>query len=780
MIVILLLLLPGGLYTAPLQGKHPIGDVRDKGAQKTAVNFAKRALQGYDMRVWISNQMTMGLEAWDCGVAGSCIPEDPPYGLEYPAGSGIEHLYGGGPAIAGKVDGVRRVSEGYNLNNRNKDILPDPNHPLRERIWRTSVADSASEPNRRGCDDDGDGLIDEDDLDGLDNDGDWDPAVDDVGGDGIPDQLEVGCRGGFDATANPDPNFDNYDLATPDFCRPDAVGNFRRKDDRDLYTEKNGIPDHGEPDVDEDYAAISDNDLYCSAGDNNAVTGGHVPMGIRVIQKSYAWASRELSTILPFDYYFVNTSGKTITDVYVGFFIDMDIGPANTDGYNSRNYTCYIDSLATAYIHNPVDRGATPLGITILGTSKPLTELNFIYQWFNFTDRNIPNQDDSTLYSYMSGEPYGSNLVATCDSPNNPSDVWFMLSFGPFEEFPAGDTLKISIALVGGEGVEEGPNNLVGNAQTAVKLLKRGFVNPVIPPSPSLKYTEGSQSVMLEWGAAAGPIDPLRTWDDSNKLAQSYPPDHWRRINPPCGPGLAAVGCSGGHDCDSAGSVPGGRTFEGYRLYRSEDPGDAPELKSFSMVKQFDIEDGLDFDIGLDSVYLDSNLVRGKRYWYSVTSFGIPDITVVERAAAGGGIIRDTLYSPGAESPIVENLVKVDLSFAASDGPDRVLVVPNPYRVDADYTFENGGWEGRGRDWNETKRMVKFIHLPRKCTIRIFSLTGDQIATIGYAAPFEQPDRGEVEWDLLSESNRALASGIYVYTVESEFGRQIGKFVLIR
>jgi len=75
---------------------------------------------------------------------------------------------------------------------------------------------------------------------------------------------------------------------------------------------------------------------------------------------------------------------------------------------------------------------------------------------------------------------------------------------------------------------------------------------------------------------------------------------------------------------------------------------------------------------------------------------------------------------------------------------------------------------------------VKFIHLPRKCTIRVFSLTGDQIATLDYEAPAGQPDLGELEWNLLSESNRALASGVYVYTVESAFGRQVGKFVLIR
>src|SRR3990172_803791 len=433
-----------------------------RSASKVLVNYAKRALQGFDLRVWISNQMTMGQQAWD----GLIQNQNPPYGMEYPAGSGIEHVYGAGPWIGGIVDGTRRGSEGDKGDNAAKFIRPDPRHPLRELIWKTSVGDSLKgEPNRRGCDDDGDGLIDEDDLDGVDNDGDWVLATDDVGSDGIADINEVGCRGGYDAATNPDPAFDNYNRTATDFCHPDANGNYRKKDDPDAYTEKNGIPDHGEPHVDEDYAAISDNDLYCSARDDNYVTGGHFPMGIKVIQKSYAWARKELNAIIPFDYYFINTSRNTITDVYVGFFIDMDIGPVSIGGYNERNYTCYIDSLMTAYIHNPVDRGATPLGITVLGTSKPLSELNFIYQWFNFTNRNIPNQDDSTLYSYMSGEPYADNLVATCDSPNNPSDVWFLLSFGPFEQFPPGDTLKISIALVGGEGVDEGPNNLKDNAE---------------------------------------------------------------------------------------------------------------------------------------------------------------------------------------------------------------------------------------------------------------------------------------------------------------------------
>jgi hypothetical protein len=744
---------------------------------KTAVTYAKRAIQGFDMRVWISNQMTMGQEAWD----GNYQTQNPPYGLEYPAGSGVEHVFGAGPWIGGIVDGTRRVSEGYNGDNAAKYIRPDPQHPLRELIWRTSVRDSLTEPNRRGCDDDGDGLIDEDDLDGLDNDGDWDVATDDVGSDGIEDMNEVGCRGGYDATTNPDPFFDNYERSRTDFCRPDNNGNFRRKDDPDAYTEKNGIPDHGEPNVDEDYAAISDNDLYCSARDDNDVPGGHFPMGIKVIQKSYAWSGNFANAVLPFDYSFINTSTRAISEVYVGFFADLDVGPVSAGNYWQRNYSCYFDTLRTAYIHNPIDRGATPLGITVLGTPKPLTELDYIYQWFNFTTNPSPGTVDSVLYSWMKGEPFPTQLVATCESPTNPSDTRFLFSFGPFETIQPGDTLNISIALVGGEGVESGPNNLKENAEKAIKLFKRGYVPPIVPPSPSLQVTEGFQRVRLEWGGSVGPIDPRETWDDSNKLAEAYPPDDWRRINPPCDLGGGAAGCSGGHTCDSTGYLPGGRTFEGYRLYRSEDPGLEPERSSFTLIKQYDIiGDGYGFDVGLDSVFIDSNLVRGKRYWYSVTSFGIPDIAIVERPSTSGGIVKDTLFSESPESDFIENRVRVDLSFSASDELDKVLVVPNPYRVDFDYTYENGGWEGRGRDWDETKRLVKFIHLPRRCTIRVFSLAGDQITTLEYDAPESQPDKGELEWNLLSESNRALASGVYVYTVESEFGRQVGKFVLIR
>jgi len=57
------------LAVSPEAGAGVRGDRATAGGpqsvSKVAVNYAKRALQGFDLRVWISNQMTMGQQAWD-------------------------------------------------------------------------------------------------------------------------------------------------------------------------------------------------------------------------------------------------------------------------------------------------------------------------------------------------------------------------------------------------------------------------------------------------------------------------------------------------------------------------------------------------------------------------------------------------------------------------------------------------------------------------------------------------------------------------------------------
>ena len=108
--LLLAVLIVAGSCTLRAQNKTgPAGVFRP---QKTAVTWAKHAHQGFSMRLWLSNQMEMGRQAWNDG--GIVPPEpcsDQGIGLEYPAGSCIEHLFGAGPWIAGIVDGTRTVSE---------------------------------------------------------------------------------------------------------------------------------------------------------------------------------------------------------------------------------------------------------------------------------------------------------------------------------------------------------------------------------------------------------------------------------------------------------------------------------------------------------------------------------------------------------------------------------------------------------------------------------------------------------------------------------------------
>ncbi len=780
------------------------------GLRKTAapVSWSKKYRQGFSMKMWLNNQAVMGILAVGGGADDLPI-EDCTVGIgcEYPAGTSscVEHLFGAGPIIGGIINGRRYVSEAYNSEDAREEFIPSLRDTLRDKIWRTIEGDPIDynfdptrlllqKANQRDCDDDEDGKVDEDDLDGLDNDGDWVQLTDDIGSDGVADTAEIGCDGkAYDPVTNPDPAGDNYEPTKRDKCRPDPnTGQLPVKNDKNKYTEKNFLPDHGEPHVDEDYAAISENDLYFSVTDmvTTNAPGNHVPMGIKIIQKSYAWRGAFGEGILPMDYYFVNVGNNAIRDVYVGFVADFDVGPVNVTSYFQNNYSCYIPDLYTAYVNNAQDRGSTPLGLTVLNAPKPLDQLQYIFQWYNSGDYGT---NDSIHYSWLSGEAFPGQLIKSCQTPAAPTDTRLFYSFGPFDTLAIGDTLKISMAVVGAEGIESGVHSLRENAQYVLGLYRSGYKQTAKLPAPLFdKPEEGFKKVTLRWypskGRDGGP-GPATVWDDSNKYAESFPPDHWRRINPPCDP-PGSSSCSQGHACTSGGYLPGGRVHEGFRVYRSEDPANStPNSKNWTLLREVDYaDDNFNYNVGIESTFVDTNLVRGKRYWYAVTSFGIPSLVLNPRP--GGGF--DSIKSSGIESDVGEDPKRVDLTFSVATNAGEVLAVPNPYRVDQDYTFESGGWEGRASVWNENKRLIKFIHLPNRCKIKIFSLVGDLIAELDH----DDPTRGEIEWNLLSESNRALASGVYIFTVDAfekiispntgeeiglnKIGSQIGKFVLIR
>ncbi|KPL04995.1 MAG: hypothetical protein AMJ73_02970 [candidate division Zixibacteria bacterium SM1_73] len=95
----------------------------------------------------------------------------------------------------------------------------------------------------------------------------------------------------------------------------------------------------------------------------------------------------------------------------------------------------------------------------------------------------------------------------------------------------------------------------------------------------------------------------------------------------------------------------------------------------------------------------------------------------------------------------------------------QIRVVPNPYIV-------RNAWEP-SRDYSR----IAFTHLPEKCTIRIYTLSGDLLQTLEHeSATFD----GNENWDLLTKNNQKIAAGIYIYHVDSEYGEKIGKFAVVR
>ncbi len=101
----------------------------------------------------------------------------------------------------------------------------------------------------------------------------------------------------------------------------------------------------------------------------------------------------------------------------------------------------------------------------------------------------------------------------------------------------------------------------------------------------------------------------------------------------------------------------------------------------------------------------------------------------------------------------------------------KVKVVPNPYLGGADWELE------------DYESSIFFTHLPASCTITIFALTGEEVITLPHNLTGDQtPDgSGDERWDLVSRNRQTIASGLYLYRVQTPQGEsQTGQFVIIK
>jgi hypothetical protein len=102
---------------------------------------------------------------------------------------------------------------------------------------------------------------------------------------------------------------------------------------------------------------------------------------------------------------------------------------------------------------------------------------------------------------------------------------------------------------------------------------------------------------------------------------------------------------------------------------------------------------------------------------------------------------------------------------AAANQLKDIKVVPNPYFGHYDARVET----------SEGESVIKFTKVPGQCTIRIYTLAGDLVKTIEH-----NTGEGEVSWNLQSSNQQQVASGTYLFHVDSEYGEHLGRFAVIK
>ena len=105
----------------------------------------------------------------------------------------------------------------------------------------------------------------------------------------------------------------------------------------------------------------------------------------------------------------------------------------------------------------------------------------------------------------------------------------------------------------------------------------------------------------------------------------------------------------------------------------------------------------------------------------------------------------------------------------AKDALDLIGVVPNPYKAASDY--EASAFADK----------VRFVNLPARATIRVFSLDGTLIRTLEKSG-----EAADLDWNLQTDAGLPIASGMYIIHVEarradgSVLGERVIKFGAIK
>ncbi len=492
-----------------------------------------------------------------------------------------------------------------------------------------------------------------------------------------------------------------------------------------------------------DENAISEQDFVCffEDSDSNRVSEHH-PLPVRVDLETYAWSFQPVDQMVILSYKITNIGNNRLENVYVGMYAELiSCSKAFSDPFPGQCFSTKhleFETERRLMANRYYDQSNSLLpgwgALQILGSSPDsIAGKTLTYNWWKWDPEEADRKRDADRYLDMSNgivDPPVSD-----DGTASSTDPVSLISVGPYRFLDPDSSITVVMAAVGGKDWDD----LLFRADWAIRTYESNYQIPLPPPSPGLYVDPGPNSVRLFWDAFPETIpDPV--------LEDSL-------------------------------------DFQGYRIYMSRDNID------YVQVAEYDVEDTIGFNTGFDAVKIDTvidghiynytdeitSLKDGFEYFISVTSF--------DKGAKSQGV-------PSLESGISQNrkiaIPGSDPAPADGGGP-AVTVFPNPYHGEA-------VWDGQ----YARERLIYFANLPPRCTIRIFTLAGDKVDEIEFDSreydgsnaaaifdtDFDPPELsgGMAAWDLLSERDQSIASGLYVFSVENHDtgDSQVGKFLVIR
>jgi hypothetical protein len=546
--------------------------------------------------------------------------------------------------------------------------------------------------------------------------------------------------------------------------------------------------------------AISEQDIITQFTDapGKARSGeeDHVPLvsgGIRVRQRSLSWSFEPNDKFVIVEYTITNPfeSGEALDSVYVGMYTEMvsvdksqyELFPPSGSELFAMKDIAYVDSLHLVEEHHyqsanyERDKNGpySWAGVKFLGGSAQDTLQGAArivsFHWFTYDPSDTTRNTDSKRFRIMSEnvqmdasrvealdqcERNSGKDPTTCD----PVDI---LAHGPYRLAP-GESLTVAFAFVGGEQrtLDDGTTlsaeqDLQRNAQVAQHAYDLGYRISQPPPSPGLRVTPGNGTLTLQWESS---------------------PESFRDVS----------------------RNDNQQDFEGYRVYISENGRD------FQLIREVDVTDSLGFNTGLSSlvdpapILLDSltiidpntgiatqrieysryrytitGLKTGFRYWVAVTSYDIGD------PANNVGPLESGISFNQNETATVPGP-------ARGQQRGEPMVFPNPYKGAAAWEpTRTGNTPTSSRD-----KLIWFVNLPERCTIKIYTLAGDLVQTIDFDAATYTGQNARLltgadgktrevlsgtmaAWNMISSSEQEIGSGLYMFSVTDRDTGKVSK-----